>query len=98
MTGMSDNGYGRVQRDRMAGVLLGAACGDALGVPYEFAPRLAADQEPEMAGGGLGPYDPGEYSDDTQMAVCIAQVAASGADLREDDALDRIAAGFLPWL
>jgi ADP-ribosylglycohydrolase len=98
MTDMSDNGYGPAQRDRMAGVLLGAACGDALGVPYEFAPRLAADREPEMAGGGLGPYDPGEYSDDTQMAVCIARVAASGADLREDDALNRIAAGFLHWL
>ncbi len=98
MTGMSDNGYGPAHRDRIAGVLLGAACGDALGVPYEFAPRLGADQNPEMIGGGLGPYEPGEYSDDTQMAVCIAQVAASGADLRERGALDRVAKGFLHWL
>lgn len=29
--------------DRAAGVLLGQACGDALGVPYEFAPPLTGD-------------------------------------------------------
>jgi ADP-ribosylglycohydrolase len=85
------------QLDRAAGVLLGAACGDALGVPYEFGRRLSADEKPAMIGGGLGPYAPGEYSDDTQMAACIAQVAAAGADLRTEDALDAIAEGFLDW-
>jgi ADP-ribosylglycohydrolase len=86
------------QRDRVAGVLLGAACGDALGVPYEFAPVLPAQEVPRMIGGGLGPYTPAEWSDDTQMAVCIAQVAATGTDLREPPALDAIAARFLTWL
>src|SRR3954454_2744465 len=84
------------QRDRAAGVLLGAACGDALGVPYEFAARPPGP--PMMIGGGLGPYEPGEYSDDTQMQVCIAQVAATGADLRDPEALDAIAANFQHWL
>jgi ADP-ribosylglycohydrolase len=83
------------QRDRAAGVLLGAACGDALGVPYEFAERPAA--MPEMAGGGLGPYAPGEYSDDTQMQVCVAEVAATGAGLRSEAALDAVAERFLRW-
>jgi ADP-ribosylglycohydrolase len=86
-----------IQGDRAAGVLLAAACGDALGVPYEFQPPLGPDQQPEMRGGGLGPYAPGEYSDDTQMAVCIAEVSATGADLRRSDSLDRIAANFLRW-
>ncbi|NJC71639.1 ADP-ribosylglycohydrolase family protein [Planosporangium thailandense] len=86
-----------VQRDRVAGALLAAACGDALGVPYEFKEPLRADQRPEMLGGGLGDYAPGEYSDDTQMAVCIAEVSATGADLRTEPALDRIAANFLRW-
>ncbi|GAA1614290.1 ADP-ribosylglycohydrolase family protein [Actinoplanes couchii] len=86
-----------VQSDRAAGVLLGAACGDALGVPYEFAAPPPAGRAPRMSGGGLGDYAPGEYSDDTQMAVCIAEVAATGADLREPAALDRIAANFLRW-
>ncbi|MEU4092195.1 ADP-ribosylglycohydrolase family protein [Streptomyces sp. NPDC026673] len=84
--------------DRAAGVLLGAAVGDALGVPYEFKAPLREDQQPRMIGGGLGPYQPGEYSDDTQMQVCIAQVAATGADLRDPEALDAIAAGFQGWL
>lgn len=84
--------------DRAAGVLLGAAVGDALGVPYEFKATLREDQRPMMIGGGLGPYEPGEYSDDTQMQVCIAQVAATGADLRDPEALDAIAANFQHWL
>lgn len=82
---------------RAAGVLLGQACGDALGVPYEFGRRLEPDDEPEMRGGGLGPYAPGEWSDDTQMALCIAQVAATGIDLTSDEALDAIAEAFLDW-
>ncbi|MFG3301520.1 ADP-ribosylglycohydrolase family protein [Micromonospora chersina] len=86
-----------IQSDRAAGVLLAAACGDALGVPYEFGAPLPANEQPEMRGGGLGPYAPGEYSDDTQMAMCIAEVSATGADLRRSDFLDRIAGNFLRW-
>ncbi|MEU0677973.1 ADP-ribosylglycohydrolase family protein [Streptomyces sp. NPDC006172] len=84
--------------DRAAGVLLGAAVGDALGVPYEFEARLGDDQQPRMIGGGLGPYEPGEYSDDTQMQVCIAEVAATGVDLRTPEALDAITVNFHKWL
>ncbi|MFF8592555.1 ADP-ribosylglycohydrolase family protein [Streptomyces sp. NPDC015220] len=84
--------------DRAAGVLLGAAVGDALGVPYEFQTTLGEDQRPRMIGGGLGPYEPGEYSDDTQMQVCVAEVAATGADLREAGALDAVAVNFQRWL
>ncbi|MFD8731504.1 ADP-ribosylglycohydrolase family protein [Streptomyces sp. NPDC059611] len=83
--------------DRAAGVLLGAACGDALGVPYEFARRLNPDEQPAMIGGGLGPYKPGEYSDDTQMHVCIAAVASTGSDLTSPTALDQIARNFHFW-
>lgn len=84
-----------VQRDRAAGVLLGQACGDALGVPYEFAPPPKGDAV--MKGGGLGPYEPGEWSDDTQMAACIAQVSDTGVDLTTPEALDGIASGFVAW-
>jgi len=85
--------------DRAAGVLLGAACGDALGVPYEFAPRLSAHQRPEMTGGGLGPYQPGEYSDDTQMAAAIARaLAQAGGDAAHggDDSGSAVPAGAAP--
>lgn len=62
--------------DRCAGALLGLAAGDALGAGYEFAqtPSGAA----AMIGGGLGAWEPGEWTDDTQMAICIAEEAATG--------------------
>ncbi|RPA06269.1 hydrolase [Gordonia sp. OPL2] len=86
------------QLDRAAGVLLTTAVGDALGVPYEFeSRRLPADEPPQMLGGGLGNFEPGEWSDDTSMAMAIALVAATGADLTADDALDAIADNFLRW-
>ncbi|MGN6636551.1 MAG: ADP-ribosylglycohydrolase family protein [Oryzihumus sp.] len=83
------------QCDRAAGVLLAQACGDALGVPYEFAAPPAG--EPRMVGGGLGPYAPGEWSDDTQMSLCIARVAARG-DPTSPAAQDEVAAAFEGWL
>lgn len=84
-----------MQRDRAAGVLLGQAIGDALGVPYEFAAGPSGDAE--MVGGGLGPYAPGEWSDDTQMALCISRVSATGADLTASESLEEIAKHFLDW-
>lgn len=84
------------QKDRASGVLLGQAVGDALGVPYEFATRVQVGTA-EMIGGGLGPYQPGEWSDDTQMAACIALVTADGGDLGTEAGLDSVATGFLQW-
>lgn len=82
--------------DRAQGLLLAHACGDALGVPYQFGPALDDSVIPEMAGGG--PFDaaPGEYSDDTAMAVCIARAAVARGEL-DDQALDDIAGRFLRW-
>ena len=85
------------QTDRAAGVLLGLACGDALGVPYEFGRPPCQDELAEMRGGGLGGFAPGEWSDDTSMAVASAEVAATGADLTAAEALDAVAEGFLRW-
>jgi hypothetical protein len=57
--------------DRCAGVLLGLAAGDALGAGYEF--RTPPRGDAAMIGGGLGGWEVGEWTDDTQMAVCIAE-------------------------
>jgi ubiquinone/menaquinone biosynthesis C-methylase UbiE len=43
-----------------------------------------------MIGGGLGPFKPGEWTDDTSMAIAIAEIAATGTDLREEAALDYV--------
>ena len=56
------------------------ACGDALDVAYEFATLSASGQLAQMTGGGLGKFEPGEWSDDTQMAGVIARVSSAGAD------------------
>jgi ADP-ribosylglycohydrolase len=84
------------QTDRACGVLMAAAAGDALGAGYEFA-HVAPDLVPDMIGGGLGNFAPGEWTDDTAQAVAIAQVAATGADLRTPEALTAIAQGFADW-
>lgn len=84
------------QTDRARGVLLASAAGDALGAGYEFT-FPAPDLVPEMRGGGLGDFAPGEWTDDTDQAMAIARVAATGLDLRTPEALDQIAAGFLEW-
>ena len=63
---------------RAAGVLLGLAAGDALGAGYEFGPALPADAPVVMEGGGSFGWAPGQWTDDTDMAVAIALVAADG--------------------
>ncbi|MBD3923288.1 ADP-ribosylglycohydrolase family protein [Nocardioides cavernae] len=84
------------QLDRAVGALLGSAVGDALGAGYEFGSAPYGGW-PAMIGGGLGGFAPGEWTDDTAQAVAIARVAATGADLRSEEALDAIAAGFAEW-
>ena len=84
------------QSDRACGVLVGAACGDALGAGYEFG-SAPYQGWPAMIGGGLGGFARGEWTDDTAQTMAIARVAATGADLRSDAALDGIARGFADW-
>ncbi|MGW7026141.1 ADP-ribosylglycohydrolase family protein [Streptomyces xanthophaeus] len=64
---------GRTDRvDRAVGAVLGSAVGDALGAPYEFGPagQLTARGQEMRRGGG---WDPGEATDDTQMAVLVGE-------------------------
>ena len=81
--------------DRIEGVLLATAAGDALGAPYEFAPARGPELPVEMVGGGV--WEPGEWTDDTSMAIAIAEVAATGADLRDPAAQERIVARWHEW-
>jgi ADP-ribosyl-[dinitrogen reductase] hydrolase len=85
------------QLDRAAGVLLGLACGDALGAGYEFGPSLGRDVEVSMKGGGGFNWAPGEWTDDTSMAVPIIRAIADGKDLRDESVLDEIVAAWVEW-
>lgn len=58
------------------GAVLGSAVGDALGAPFEFGlPGVFRERFPdgvgEMCGGGG--WEPGEATDDTQMAVLVGE-------------------------
>jgi ADP-ribosyl-[dinitrogen reductase] hydrolase len=80
---------------RAVGAVVGSAVGDALGAPFEFQPAgryRARFPKPvvggigEMVGGGGFGWAPGEFTDDTQMAVIQARSllecgGIDGADL-----------------
>lgn len=78
------------QVQAVLGALIGAAVGDALGAPFEFKPAdLYADTFPqpildgmgEMIGGGAFNWAPGEFTDDTQMAMALAEaLLANGGE------------------
>jgi ADP-ribosylglycohydrolase/protein-tyrosine phosphatase len=73
------------------------ASGDALGAGYEFGPPLDDDVTVVMNGGGSFNWAPGEWTDDTSMAIAIAEVSAAGLDLRSEAAQDAIAARWAEW-
>jgi ADP-ribosylglycohydrolase len=74
---------------------MGTAAGDALGAPYEFGPSLPAETPVTMHAGGV--WEKGEWTDDTAMALAIAQVAAQGLDLRDEEAQDGIVQRWIEW-
>jgi ADP-ribosyl-[dinitrogen reductase] hydrolase len=69
-------------RDRYAGALLGLACGDAIGTTVEFSARGSFVPLTDMTGGGPFKLKPGQWTDDTSMALCLAEslLAAGGFD------------------
>jgi len=84
---------GRGVADRARGALVGLAVGDALGTTLEFSARDALPHHAEMTGGGPFRLAPGVWTDDTSMAVALAEslVAHPGLDAR--DLMER----FVAW-
>ena len=60
------------QRDRFRGCLLGLAAGDALGTTLEFKRPGSFEPIDDMVGGGPFRLQPGQWTDDTSMALCLA--------------------------
>ena len=71
--------------DRARGALLGLACGDAVGTTVEFSPRGSFAPVTDMLGGGPFSLLPGQWTDDTSMALCLADslIACQGFDARD---------------
>ncbi|MEQ1951673.1 ADP-ribosylglycohydrolase family protein [Mesorhizobium yinganensis] len=60
------------RRDRAIGTLVGLAIGDAVGTTLEFKTRDSFEPITDMIGGGPFRLKPGEWTDDTSMALCLA--------------------------
>jgi len=82
-------GRSSIDRDRARGALIGLAVGDALGTTLEFSkpavtrfPTMLNGPHREITGGGPFSVAPGQVTDDTQMAVCLAAslLACDGYD------------------
>jgi ADP-ribosyl-[dinitrogen reductase] hydrolase len=58
--------------DRFRGSLLGLAVGDAVGTTVEFQRRGSFPPVTDMVGGGPFHLKPGQWTDDTSMALCLA--------------------------
>ncbi len=73
------------QRERFQGCLQGLAAGDALGTTLEFRARGSFEPLTDMVGGGPFRLQPGQWTDDTSMALCLATslVECTGFDARD---------------
>ena len=59
--------------ERYRGCLLGLAVGDAVGTTLEFEPPGTFTPIDDMVGGGSFRLNPGQWTDDTAMALCLAE-------------------------
>lgn len=84
--------------DPAQGILLGLACGDALGRPVEFKSSAQIEAEygtvTEMVGHGTWNQPAGTVTDDTQQALCIARSLVDCQSFNPDDIADRFVAWF----
>ncbi len=78
-------GHGVETKDRFAGCLLGLACGDAVGTTVEFHSRGTFEPLTDMVGGGPFRLEAGRWTDDTSMALCLAEslLVCDGFDPRD---------------
>ncbi|NHQ75984.1 ADP-ribosylglycohydrolase family protein [Roseovarius gahaiensis] len=75
------------------GCLVGLAVGDALGAPVEFCRRDTFEPVVGMRAGGQFNLPAGAWTDDTAMALCLADSLLADSSLVCSDLLDR----FIRW-
>lgn len=73
--------------ERFRGCLLGLATGDAVGTTVEFQHRGSFLPVTDMVGGGPFNLKPGQWTDDTSMALCLA---TSLIEVGAFDAMDQM--------
>ena len=75
--------------ERFRGCLLGLASGDALGTTLEFEPPGFFTPIDDMVGGGTFGLEPGQWTDDTSMALCLATSLLEGGGFDPMDQMER---------
>jgi ADP-ribosyl-[dinitrogen reductase] hydrolase len=78
---------------RYIGCLLGLSKGDALGTTLEFKPPGTFTPIDDMVGGGPFQLKPGQWTDDTSMALCLAESLIECCEMDAKDQMDR----YLRW-
>lgn len=81
-------------RDRARGALVGLAVGDAVGTTVEFLAPGTFEPLTDMVGGGPFHLEPGQWTDDTSMALCLAE---SLVDCGGHDPADQLRRYVLWW-
>jgi len=79
--------------DRFHGAILGLAVGDSMGVPLEFTDPGTFEPVNDMVGGGPFNLSPGMWTDDTSMALCLAESLIECRDFNPADQMKR----YLKW-
>lgn len=79
--------------DRCYGSFLGLAIGDAMGAPVEFSPPGTFEPISKYRAGGPFNLPAGYWTDDTTMAICIAESLIQYESLNLEDQMQR----FLNW-
>lgn len=75
--------------NRHLGCLLGLAVGDAVGTTVEFSSRGSFTPVTDMTGGGPFRLKPGEWTDDTSMALCLAESLVECGGFNPRDQMER---------
>jgi len=72
-------------KNRYQGSMLGLSVGDALGAPVEFTKKDSFERVEHYRRGGKFNVAIGEYTDDTAMALCLAQslIEKNGTDQKD---------------
>lgn len=77
------------QLKRFTGCLLGLAVGDAVGTTLEFSSPGSFEPIANMVGGGPFGLKPGQWTDDTSMALCLAESLIAKDGFNAQDQMER---------
>lgn len=76
-------------RGRIRGALVGLAAGDAVGTTLEFERPGTFAPIDDMVGGGPFGLRPGQWTDDTSMALCLAESLIECGEMNPQDQMER---------